>query len=231
LNQNKLIYSNHSSLCNKRLSADSTFKVALSLMAYNEKLITSKSIIPWDGKKKEFEAWAHNQTPKSWLKYSVVWVSQRLTPKLGMKKIKYYLNAFHYGNQNFEGNPKTHDGLTQAWLSSSLKISASEQLAFLNNMINHSLPLSPFAVDETIKNMALDDIVFNGYHFYGKTGSGHEPQKPHVQNGWFIGFMTKGKKRYSFVSNMRDAKAHLSKRPYGGALAKAGALSFLNNLS
>jgi beta-lactamase class D len=36
--------------------------------------------------------------PAQWLKDSIVWVSQRITPLLGQEKFKAYLEKFHYGN-------------------------------------------------------------------------------------------------------------------------------------
>ena len=73
------------------------------------------------------------------MRESVVWFSQRLTPKLGTKKLQNYLNKFQYGNKNLKG------GLTQAWLNPptnpvGLKISAYEQVEFMKKLWTDKLP-------------------------------------------------------------------------------------------
>jgi len=73
-----------------RISPDSTFKIALSLMAFDQNLITQSTIFKWDGMGKGLPAWNQNQTSKTWLKYSAVWVSQAITPKLGMPRIEIF---------------------------------------------------------------------------------------------------------------------------------------------
>ena len=51
-----------------------------------------------------------------------MWLSQLLTPQLEMPKIKNYLQKFNYGNQDFSADVGKNNGLTNAWLNSSLKI-------------------------------------------------------------------------------------------------------------
>lgn len=219
INEKKLLRAYETPFCQKRISADSTFKIAISLIAYDKGLINSSTIIKWDGKKRQFDNWNHDQTPKSWLQYSALWVSQVLTPKLGEKTILRYLKDFDYGNQDFSGDPGKHNGLTHAWVSSSLKISALEQLAFLNHIIEHKLTISKEAINETINNIKLNQDI-DGFQLYGKTGSGCEESTCHTLNGWFVGYLIKYNKKYSFVVNFNDNKSHYPKNTWGGEISK-----------
>ena len=71
--------------CKKRVSPASTFKVPLALMAFDAGILKDEgSGMKWDGTKTSRQEWNRDQTAASWMKYSVVWFSQRLTPQLGM---------------------------------------------------------------------------------------------------------------------------------------------------
>ncbi len=196
-NTHKIIQEYNPSRCAERVSPCSTFKIPLSVMAFDQNIITQKTVFKWDGIDRGLPQWNHDQTPQTWLKYSVVWVSQILTPQLGMREIKYYLNKFNYGNQNFSGDPYQNNGLTQAWLHSSLKISAVEQLDFLKDLVNGTLPVSQDAMNNTKQNMYVDTLS-NGYKLYGKTGSWDNGLQ---QLGWSIGYLQNAKQTYIFVLN------------------------------
>lgn len=221
--------------CTERIAPDSTFKIPLSLMAFNQGLINQKTVFKWDGKKGELEDWDHDQTPGTWFTYSVVWVSQQLTHQLELARVKHYLDGFNYGNKDFSGDPGKNNGLGFAWLSSSLKISASEQLNFLIAFINKELPLNPKAVDNTLNNMYLGTLE-NGFRYYGKTGSGRhgrnerESNPSKLRDGWFVGFVEgeKGQK-YVFVSNLTDKTIPPEEdKAYGSRILKPIALTLLN---
>lgn len=243
LNKHKVVSEyNPDNRCNQRIAPDSTFKIPLSLMAFNQGLINQNTIFKWDGKKEDLPEWNQDQTPAGWLQYSVLWVSQQITPQLDYARIKHYLAAFDYGNQDFSGDPGKNNGLTYAWLSSSLKISASEQLKFLQAMLSDELPLTKEAVASTRKNLYLGKLD-NGADYYGKTGSGRhgrnerETNPSKLRDGWFIGFIEKGTEQYIFVSNLTD-KMPVSAdqsgnttalKPYGSQLLKPITMKLLND--
>lgn len=209
-NQNKIVTEYNSKRCETQISPDSTFKIALSLMAFDQQLISQQTIFKWNGTKHEYAVWNQNQTPQSWLKNSVVWVSQDLTTKMGDEKIKNYLQEFNYGNKDFSGTPGKNDGLTAAWIENSLKISPKEQLIFLNDLVTNKIPVSQDALDNTKANMYLETSPTQ-WKLYGKTGSGcashHFINYQHeLQNGWFIGYVQKDKQTYVFVLNFADVK-------------------------
>ncbi len=235
VNKHKIISEyNPKNHCNQPISPDSTFKIPLSLMAFNEGTINKDTVFKWNGEKGVLPEHEQDQTPNSWLKYSVVWVSQRIAPKLGSARIKQYLAGFNYGNQDFSGDPGKNNGLTHAWLSSSLKISAIEQLHFLNAMLSNTLPLTREAVANTKQNLYQGKLA-NGADFYGKTGSGRhgrnerQTNSSKLRDGWFIGFIEKGAEQYIFVSNLTDKTAPKSEdKAYGGQIMKPITIKILN---
>jgi beta-lactamase class D/beta-lactamase class D OXA-1 len=233
LNKNKLIEKYNPSRCKEQIPPDSTFKIPLSLMAFDQKLITEKTVFKWDGKDRGLSFWNQDQTPQTWLKNSAVWVSQELTPKLGLDKIKYYLKQFKYGNQDFSGDPGKNNGLTNAWLSSSLKISGDEQLIFLKNFICNKLPVSQAAMTDTKENMYLETSP-NGWRLYGKTGSGSNVHQPvnyqhTLEDGWFVGYVQKADQVYVFVLNFSDLKKPNTTEA-GGTRAKGIAKDLLKQM-
>ena len=236
LNKHKIVSEyNPKNRCNQRISPDSTFKIALSLMAFNQGMINQNTVFKWNGQKGVIPEHEHDQTPNTWLTYSVVWVSQQITQKLGFASIQHYLADFHYGNQDFSGDPGKHNGLTYAWLSSSLKLSAMEQLNFLESMLSNKLSLTKDAVVNTKHNMYQGKLD-NGAAYYGKTGSGRHGRNERGDNpgklrdGWYVGFIESGTQRYIFVSNLTDKTAPaLIDKVYGGQLLKPIVINLLNN--
>jgi beta-lactamase class D/beta-lactamase class D OXA-1 len=227
VNEHKIISEyNPKNRCYQQIAPDSTFKIALSLMAFNQGIINQNTVFQWDSEKRALPEWNQDQTPARWLKYSVVWVSQRITPQLGYARIKHYLAGFDYGNQDFSGDSGQNNGLTKAWLSSSLKISAVEQLNFLNALLSNELPVSSEAVAHTRKNLYLGKLD-NGADYYGKTGSGkHEG----LRDGWFVGFIENGPQHYIFVSNLSDKVTPApTDQSFGSVILKPITMKLLND--
>jgi len=161
-------------------------------------------------------------------------VSQQLTSQLGYARIKHYLAGFNYGNQDFSGDPGKNNGITHAWLASSLKISALEQLNFMKAMLSDELAIGNQAIAETKKNMYLGKLE-NGADYYGKTGSGRHGRNERMthssklRDGWFVGFIEQGTERYIFVSNLTDKEIPASTdKFYGSQILKPIAIKLLN---
>lgn len=236
VNQDKMVSEyNPNNRCYQRIAPDSTFKIAFSLMAFNQGIINPKTVFKWDGVQRELPGWNQDQTPNSWLKYSVLWVSQRIALELGETRIKHYLDAFNYGNKDFSGDLGKKNGLQYAWLSSSLKISAFEQLTFLKELLAHQLPLSPEAYSNTENNLYLGTLD-NGFAYYGKTGSGINGRNERLKNpsklrdGWFIGYIINKQEQYIFVSNLTDKTVPKeNNKLYGSQILKPLVLELLNN--
>lgn len=238
LNKGEIIQKFGGDQCKEQMSPCSTFKIPLSLMGYDSGILKDQNNPKWKATpqtiaklnadvqedpsfKRVAEMHAQDQTPKTWMIRSVVWYSQALTKKLGMQKFKRYVNSFAYGNQDINGNPNKNDGLTQSWLSSSLKISAEEQQEFLKQLITNKLPVTKSAINNT-KDILFIEELCNGWKLYGKTGSGSIKNSDNIINsdlqiGWFVGWLEKSGQTYIFVVNIRDKQKSTE---YGGPRSK-----------
>ncbi len=218
VNENKLIEKHNAPRCAIRISSASTFKIPLSLMAFDQHIITPNTVFIWDKKNYNYTAWNQNQTPHTWLKNSVGWVSQEITSTLGFTKIKMYLKKLHYGNQNFSGNQGKNNDLTHTWPNSNLMISADEQLKFMRALVENKLAVSKQALAYTKINMYLETFP-NGYKLYGQTGS-------LGGNGWFVGFAQKSQKKVIVIVNLENK----SSTETAGIKAKIIAENSIKNL-
>jgi bla regulator protein blaR1 len=199
--------------CDQRVTSGSTFKIAISLMGYDSGILRDehrptlafhKGYVDW------FPEWRTPTDPAKWMKDSVVWYSQQTTHKLGEARFQRYVRSFNFGNMDVSGDPGQHNGLDYAWISSSLQISADEQVVFLTNLVNRKLPVSPKAHDMTARILKRETLA-NGWEIYGKTGSG-SPVLPNGKSddvhayGWFVGWATKGQRTIVFARLVQDEK-------------------------
>jgi beta-lactamase class D OXA-29 len=151
---------------------------------------------------------------------SCLWYSRILTMKLGIEKFRDYVTKFSYGNMDLAS------GLTNAWISSSLKISPEGQADFLQKVVDRKLPISSASYDKTKKIMFIQEMA-GGWRLYGKTGNGKqfdkEGNKIDLQHGWFVGYIEKGDRRIVFASHVADSEKEntfASFRARNGALIK-----------
>lgn len=200
--------------CTRRTTPASTFKIAISLMGFDSGFLINahspslpyRSGYPdWGG-----ASWRQSTDPSRWIKYSVVWYSQQVTRSLGMARFANYTKAFDYGNANVAGDSR-HDGLTHAWIDSSLQISPLEQVAFLTKLVKCELPVSGHAFDMTNEITEVSRLP-DGWDIHGKTGTGY-PQNPDGSDdeahgwGWFVGWALRQGRTLVFARLTQDDAA------------------------
>jgi len=190
--------------CSTSWAPQSTFKIPLSLIGFDSNILKSENDPSWslpDGVDPYINVCKGDHNPRTWMRDSCLWYSRVLTPKLGMEKFQHYISKFTYGNMDLSG------GLTDAWISSSLKISPEEQVGFLQNFIDHKLPVADKAYKMT-KNIMFIQEMAGGWKLYGKTGNGRQfdkdGNKTDLQHGWFVGYIEKGNRGIAFASHMVD---------------------------
>jgi beta-lactamase class D len=208
--------------CSSRVTPASTFKIAISLMGFDSGFLKDAHapILPyrpgypdWGG-----EAWRQPTDPSRWIKYSVVWFSQQVTQSLGMAQFAKYTKAFEFGNADVRGDSR-HDGLTHAWIDSSLQISPREQIAFLTKVVNRKLPVSAHAYEMT-DQITEFAVLPSGWDIHGKTGAGF-PANPDGSDdkahswGWFVGWASRNGKTLVFARLIQDDKAVPGRTPAG----------------
>jgi beta-lactamase class D len=200
--------------CDRPVTPASTFKIAISLMGYDAGFLTNEHspTLPFrKGYADWMPSWRTTTDPTSWIKNSVVWYSQQVTIHLGETRFQRYVAAFHYGNEDVSGDPGKHNGLTRAWLSSSLQISSLEQLDFLERLVRRQLPVKPQAYDMTGRITAVGSLG-DGWEVHGKTGTGFpaaadgSADEDHAF-GWFVGWASKGAHTIVFVRLIQDERA------------------------
>lgn len=191
--------------CDKRFTPMSTFKVPLALIGYDSGVLANQHKPRWDYDPK-FDAPKRARIavdPTIWQAESILWYSQKLTRRLGQARFSRYIKAIGYGNGDVSGMPGQDNGLTHAWLSSSLLISANEQARFMRRIVAQDLPVSENALATTkaiVPSFETDD----GWRVRGKTGSGSlrgrngnlDRSRP---IGWFVGWAEKDGRKIAFA--------------------------------
>ena len=223
LKADKLIHRFNAPRCEWRMPPCSTFKVALSLMAFDRNILKDETTTyRWDGLDHGNPVWNRDASAADWMKNSVFWYSQRLTPQLGTPTIKKYLADFKYGNQDTSGE------LTHFWLDSTLKISPDEELEFMKRLWRDDFAVAKRALELTRKIMYLETSS-SGTVLSGKTGSGHlhPGSNDHLGIGWFIGHISGNSGEYLIVINFSDQTPNPD---YPGLTAKKIGLEILTDL-
>jgi beta-lactamase class D len=126
------------------------------------------------------------------MKFSVVPYYQELARRAGKDSEQKYLNAFNYGNKKIGG------GVDIFWLNNSLRISAVEQISFLEKLYYNSLRVNEKNV-EIVKKI-LPFKKFGDVIVKFKTGTGELPDKKYI--GWLVGYIEKEKNVYLFAFNI-----------------------------
>ncbi len=200
-------------VCDQRVPPASTFKIAISLMGYDSGFLKDQynPELPFkEGYPDWRESWRTDTDPAAWSRESVVWYSQQVTQSLGMQRFADYAAAFDYGNADVSGDPGKDNGLTRAWLSSSLRISPLEQVAFLTRMVDGQLPVSAHAHSMTEAIMTETQLP-DGWTVHGKTGAGASvalngrPVRDHPI-GWFVGWASRDGRDIVFVRMTQYSK-------------------------
>ncbi len=220
--------------CGTRNSPASTFKIALALMGFDAGILSDEHHPAWPYKP-EYEAWMESWKttvdPTGWLLNSVVWYSREIARRLGAARFQSYIDGLDYGNRDLSGDPGKNNGLSNAWLSSSLKISPVEQTAFLRKLLSRQLAVSKEAMAQTEAIMPQFPLP-DGWTVRGKTGTGFQPRPDGAsdrdrQFGWFVGWAQKGARRVVFARLVKDDAGN---EEYAGPRARNSLLADLPRL-
>ena len=224
-NTNKII-KQEGEVCEQQFSPCSSFKLAISLMGFDSEILKDEQnpIYKYDGKEEDksqnliaIRPEFYNETdPAAWMRNSSLWYSQIVTKKLGLDKFRKYVKQFNYGNQSIEDTDKNRPAISHSWwlVNSSLKISAVEQVAFVERFLNKQLGVSDHAYKVT-HDIANPTMLSNGEIMYGKTGSCTQINPDRSENhnrfaGWFVGWTEKNNKPQKvfakFISDDIDVK-------------------------
>ncbi|MBL8229471.1 MAG: class D beta-lactamase [Bryobacterales bacterium] len=136
------------------------------------------------------EEWGGDHDLRSAMRFSVVWYFKELARRAGAERMSEYLRRFDYGNQDISG------GIDRFWLSSTLRISPEEQVAFLRKFQKGRLGVSSKAA------VVLKDILIlergDGYVWSGKTGACGD-------TAWHVGYVERNGKPVFYALNLGGA--------------------------
>lgn len=182
----------------------STFKIPNALIALETGVIKDANypIFKWDGLKREFDVWNKDHMPASAFKASAVWVFQEIARQVTATRMRVYVSQFGYGNRNIRGNEDSF------WLDGQLRISALQQIEFLERFYIGKLPVNPKNA-EVVKEMMFLEKIGNAT-LRGKTG-----WIPSGDNkiGWLAGWVERGDETYIFALNLDPhEEKHVSAR-------------------
>jgi beta-lactamase class D len=193
--------------CATRLSPASTYKIPHALIGLETGAITETTVEKWDGvKHPDQPKWNLDHTVFSAMKPSVLWLFQRMAPRIGAARAHEWLERFAYGNTDTTGD------VTRYWVNGRLRISPDEQLAFLAKFYGGTLPVKTQYVDHlkdsmqqapgTVENARgvhmLDAKWRNGIALNSKTGATTIASGESVS--WLVGQLTVDGRALTFAS-------------------------------
>jgi len=199
--------------CAARITPVSTFNIAVSLMGYDSGFLKDQHapLLPYRAEYKAWnKEWHRDMDPSQWISYSAVWYAQQVTQHIGRERFERYVQDFGYGNRDISGDKSKDNGLTWAWIGSSMQISPDEQTNFLRKLVRQELPVSQYAHEQTARLLKVKDLP-NGWQVYGKTGTG-APVGPDGKDdyrrsyGWFVGWATNGQRTIVFARLAQDER-------------------------
>lgn len=173
----------------------STFKIANALIALETGVVKSEhQIFKWGGEPRDMKQWEQDFTLRGAMQASAVPVFQQFAREIGEKRMQSYLGEFAYGNSNIDG------GIDRFWLEGGLRISAINQIGFLESLYENQLPISER--NQLIVKDALISEATPAYLIRSKTG--YTGIKGKIQPGiaWWVGWVEKGTEVYFFAFNM-----------------------------
>lgn len=180
----------------------STFKIPNALIALDAGVLDGADAqMTWDktrvpDEKKYLDSWRKPHTLRTGLAVSAVPHFRTLALQIGEDKMRAGLEKLKYGNRDISG------GLDKFWLGGGLRISAAEQLAFVDALANGTLDVSDHAqavlAEITVLARSKSAVL------HGKTGSG---PIEHGKGGWLVwqvGWIENAGKRLPYAAWMES---------------------------
>lgn len=190
----------------RRYAPASTFKIPHTLFALDAGAVADEfQIFKWDGVKRSFDGHNKDQTLRSAMRNSTLWVYQEFASQIGEPKARAYLQTCDYGNND----PTTGQG--DYWIDGNLRISAVEQVAFMRKLFHNALP---FKVEHQrlVKDLMLRQATPE-WILRAKTGwEGHY--------GWWVGWIELENGAVFFALNM-DTPRRLDDLPKREKIVRA----------
>jgi beta-lactamase class D len=200
----------HPARAAQRFLPASTFKIPNALNALENRIVRDEhEVFRWDGVERLVEAWNQDTDLASGMRNSTVWFCQEIARRTGPRRLQSFVDTLDYGNRDIGG------GIDRFWLDGGIRISAYEQVAFLDRLRRRALPLS--ARSQRIVARILERGRGAGWVLRAKTGAALKVSAIDVaqgddgradNTGWYVGWVDRGDKAYVFALNitLRDTE-------------------------
>jgi len=168
-------------LADAPLRPASTFKVLLALVALETGALKSADeVVPWDGHRyPNFPQWQKDMALREAMQASSEAYFRTVATRIGRERLADWVRKVGYGNG------RIGDAAPDAWHDGVLRITARQQLAFVDRLRRGDLPFSAKTLAAVKAAMRDDDI--GGMHVYGKTGTHVADDRS--GNAWWIGWV------------------------------------------
>jgi beta-lactamase class D len=180
----------------------STFKIPNSIIALETGVVTDpdKDVFKWDGVARNFPDWNRDHTLRTAIAASAVPVYQEVARRIGADRMKTFVDKLDYGNRDIGGAP-----IDYFWLTGNLRVSALQQIGFLDRLRRGVLPISKRSQDLTrdiLPVTKVGDSVIRA-----KSGLiGVDDKSPaggvSATVGWLVGWVEKGSTQTVFGLNL-----------------------------
>jgi len=180
----------------------STFKVPHTLIGLAENAVENvEEVLPYGGKEQPFSSWEKDMSLRDAIPISNVPVYQGLARRITLDRMAKNLVLLDYGN----GEVGTV--VDKFWLEGPLTISAVEQTVFLAALAKNKLPYTTEIQDQVREITRLENG--DNWALHGKTGWTNTPD-PDI--GWWVGWVVKQGKVYSFALNIDILESYDAKK-------------------
>lgn len=170
----------------------STFKIFNALVALQEGAVKDEhTIIPWDGAQRQPHGWNEDQDMVQAMERSTVWWYQEVARRAGPERMQHWLDTVGYGNRTMG------DSIHLFWLQGGLRITAMEQLDFVQRLHEERLPFD-VVHQRTVRNILPCDSTAT-WKLQGKTGWAIRVDEEY---GWFVGWVQRGGRIAYFALNI-----------------------------
>lgn len=180
----------------------STFKIANALIGLETGAVRDEhEVMEWDGLKRGVPAWNQDTDLAGGMRNSTVWFYQAMARRIGAVRMREWVHRVGYGN----GDIGMDDAIDHFWLDGALRITAFEEVDFIDRLRRQALPLSARSQQTVIRILERDRG--DGWVLRAKSGAavpidartGDVVQGPANAGlngaepvGWFVGWVDRG---------------------------------------
>jgi beta-lactamase class D len=185
--------SNDFQWADSRFLPASTFKIPNTIIALETGLLRDENtVLKWNGEKHWMEAWNKDLKLKEAFHASCVPCYQEIAQKIGVGRMKRYLNSFGYPEMYVDSS-----NIDMFWLNGKGRITPMEQIAFLKTFNEGGLPIKA----ETYTKAKTIFIREENEHYTLSAKTGWSSGE-NIENGWFVGFVETKGNVYYFATNI-----------------------------